>query len=360
MKVSANLFGINLLLIFYTLTGYSQKVGKYSNEFLNIGIGAKALSMANASTAITDDVTAGYWNPAGLVENPSKIQAGAMHAEYFAGISKFDYLGVLYKISDSTACAFSAIRFGVDDIPNTLDLRDKDGNIDYNRIKLFSVADYAFLFSYAKKTRIAGLHIGGNVKIIYRNQAEFAKAWGFGIDAGVQYQTGRWHFGITGKDLTSTFNVWSYNEEKLKVTYQTDSTQNIIPDNSLEITAPRLICGLGYKYNLNEKFSILAAFDADLTFDGKRNVILRSKIFNLDPHVGFEIGYIKMVYLRFGVGNIQRISDFSDKETFSLQPNLGLGIKIKNLEIDYALTNVGDKNLYSNIFSLKYNFLLKK
>jgi hypothetical protein len=42
-------------------------------------------------------------------------------------------------------------RFGVDDILNTTELIDSEGNIDYNRISLFSTADYGFTFSYARK-----------------------------------------------------------------------------------------------------------------------------------------------------------------------------------------------------------------
>ena len=43
------------------------------------------------------------------------------------------------------------IRFGVDDIMNTSNLIDNEGNVDYNRIELFSTADYAFLFSCKKR-----------------------------------------------------------------------------------------------------------------------------------------------------------------------------------------------------------------
>ena len=46
------------------------------------------------------------------------------------------------------------IRFGVDDIPNTLNLVDADGNVNYDRITYFSVADYALLLSLAKKSKL--------------------------------------------------------------------------------------------------------------------------------------------------------------------------------------------------------------
>ena len=40
---------------------------KYSNEFLNIGAGARGLAMGSAQVASVNDGTAGYWNPAGLL-----------------------------------------------------------------------------------------------------------------------------------------------------------------------------------------------------------------------------------------------------------------------------------------------------
>ena len=55
------------------------------------------------------------------------------------------------------------------------------------------------------------------------------------------------------------------------------------------------------------------------------------------------------------------ITDISDKRTFTVQPNIGLGLKIKSLSIDYALTDIGDNSvaLYSNIFSLKFDLFKK-
>ena len=88
-----------------------------------------------------------------------------MHAEYFAGIAKYDYGSFAIKIDENSAAALSVIRFGVDDIPNTTELIDNQGNIDYNRITSFSAADYGILFSYARKLpSIEGLRLGANVK----------------------------------------------------------------------------------------------------------------------------------------------------------------------------------------------------
>ncbi|PIZ06585.1 MAG: hypothetical protein COY57_01180, partial [Flavobacteriales bacterium CG_4_10_14_0_8_um_filter_32_5] len=140
--------------------------------------------MSNAQVSSVNDVTSGYWNPAGLMGLNSDFQVDLMHAEYFAGIAKYDYGAFATKIDSNSVFGISIIRFGVDGIPNTTQLIDADGNIDYDRIFSFSVADYAFLFSYARKsTKIKRLTYGANVKVIYRQVGNMAKAWGFGLDA---------------------------------------------------------------------------------------------------------------------------------------------------------------------------------
>ena len=54
-----------LLLILFSNRSMGQ-FAKYSNEFLNIGAGARGMSMGNAQVASVTDGTAGYWNPAAL------------------------------------------------------------------------------------------------------------------------------------------------------------------------------------------------------------------------------------------------------------------------------------------------------
>ena len=186
-----------------------------------------------------------------------------MHAELFAGISKFDYGTVATRLDSNRALAFSVIRFGTDDIPNTLDLIDATGVIDYSKLKSFSIADYAFLFSYALKTKVKGLNIGGSAKIIHRSVGDFGKAWGFGIDLGAQYKINKWNFGVMAKDVTSTFNAWSYNTDLLQEAFT--RTGNEIPKNSTEITLPKLILGAGYRFNFSSKVSGLLELNTDLT-----------------------------------------------------------------------------------------------
>ncbi|MBC7412118.1 MAG: PorV/PorQ family protein [Bacteroidia bacterium] len=336
-------------------TAFAQ-APKYSNEFLQIGVGARSLGMSGAQVASVNDVTSGYWNPAGLTGISNTPQLALMHAEYFAGIAKYDYGAFAKRIDSSSVLALSVVRFGVDNIPNTTELIDANGIIDYNRISSFSAADYAFIGSYARNLKVKGLSVGGSAKVVRRIIGKFANSWGFGIDAGLQYKRNQWQFGLTARDITTTFNAWNVTlDDKTKATFI--ATGNTIPTNSQEITLPRFLVGVARNIKLNKNFNLLAEINADITTDGKRNVVFKSNSLSLDPHAGVELNIYNLVYVRAGVGNITKQKDILQRTITTAQPNVGLGLKFRSICIDYAFTDIGNSStaIYSNIFSLKFD-----
>ena len=92
-----------------------------------------------------------------------------------------------------------------------------------------------------------------------------------------------------------------------------------------------------------------------------RNVLIKSDPVSIDPHWGFELGFNEFAFLRFGLGNLQQVTNFDHSKTTVVQPNIGLGIQLKSFAIDYALTNIGQNTgLLSNVFSLKIDINKKK
>jgi len=344
----------------------SAQFRKYSNEFLNIGAGARGLAMGSAQVASVNDGTSGYWNPAGLVGVTDNTQINLMHAEYFGGIGKYDYASVAFpSANNKRTFAVTGLRFAVDDIMNTLFLVEPDGTINYNNIQAFSSADYAFLLSFAQKlkeTSNRNIHFGVNAKIIHRSVGKFAKAWGFGIDAGVQVIQGKWKFGLTGRDITTTFNAWSFTftEREKEVLYLTN---NEIPVKSTEMTAPRLVLGVARDFQLGKKASLLAEANFDITFDGKRNTILSSNPVSADPKIGLELDISNVFFLRAGINNFQKaLADgdtLNQKKVWIYQPSAGAGFKINNLTIDYAFTNLANQSnpLFTHVFSLRFDMV---
>lgn len=320
---------------------------------MNIGVDAAALGMANAVTASTNDVNSGYWNPAGLMELEDS-QGALMHANYFANIAQYDYASFAKPIDDRSAWGISLIRFGVDDILNTTQLIDSEGNIDYNRINKFSTADYGVTFSYARSLQVPGWQYGVNAKVIRRVIGKFANSWGFGFDAGIQFERNDWKVGLMVRDITTTYNIWNIDEEEFEKISNSIPGENQDLPESTEITLPKAQLGVSRKFEYRYDYSLLTAFNLNLQF-AQTNDIISTSALSIDPALGFEFGYTDMVFLRAGVGNFQQVKQLDDSERIGFQPNIGVGFKYKGIQIDYALTDIGDQSiaLYSNIFSVK-------
>jgi hypothetical protein len=333
---------------------------KYSNEFLNIGVGGRALGMGKVQVGLAGDATAGYWNPAGLLDQKHKYDAVLMHSELFSGIVKNDYAAFSMPLDEQSALGVSLIRSGVDNIADTRNLVNEYGYIQYDKIRYFSVADYALLLSYARKIgTIEGLKAGANGKIIYRNVGAFAKAWGFGIDAGVQYDHGGWRLGLMARDITTTFTAWSINADEF---IGTASANDPVPTNSTEITLPRFVLGVGRTLKLPGQLTALVATDLEMTTDGKRNTVVSTSAVSIDPRAGVELGFKDLIFLRGGVGNFQKIQSFNGKEEWKAQPSLGVGVALSGLRLDMALSRLaiekleGQSQTNSIIVSLGYGF----
>lgn len=359
----------SILILFCFLLGisvYSQD-RKFVNEFLNIGAGARSHGMFGSMVANVDDATSGYWNPAGLSDMNSPFQVCAMHAEWFAGVANYDFISVAKQLDEAkrSAVGVSIIRMGIDNIPYTLNLIGPDGSVNYDNVYSFSAADYALLVNYARSVISPQISFGAGAKIIYRTIGTFANAWGFGLDAGMKYQMNRYTIGASAKDISTTFNAWTFNyTEEEKAVFA--STGNEIPVSSTEIALPRATIGLAIhsdRRRTDLTYKYLVELDLNFSTDGLASSVLSSNRFILAPTLGSEIAYKDLVFIRAGIGNIQRIINEvnGDSYTYNLQPNFGLGLALGRVKLDYALTNIGDLAtggaLYSHIFSLSLDII---
>lgn len=348
---------ITTICCFTALAVSGQTVRKYSNEFMNIGVDAAALGMSNAVTAQTADVNSGYWNPAGLLKLKDS-QLALMHSSYFANIANYDYVAFAKPLDAESAVGISLIRFGVDDILNTTQLIDEQGNINYDRISLFSAADYALTFSYARALPVQGLNYGVNAKVIRRVIGDFASSWGFGFDAGMQFEAkNNWKVGVMARDITTTFNAWAIDKKEFKKIQDAIPGKNQELPETTEITLPKLQIGASKLFNFNQDYTLLAAANLNVRFE-QNNDIISSSFASINPALGFEFAYVDMVYLRTGVGNFQNELQIDATEKLGFQPSFGVGFKYNGIQIDYAFTDIGDQSvaLYSNVFSLKLDF----
>ncbi len=356
-----------LVCVVFLMLMFSEQCGgqKFVNEFLQIGVGARAHGLSGSVVASTTDGASGYWNPAGLAHLESPLQLSVMHANWFGGIANYDYFSIARKSNGEKGLgvSFTLIRLGVDNIPNTLNLIGPDGSVNYDRVTNFSASDVAGLISLGRKLSGDKLSLGGSIKVIHRSVGPFGKAWGFGADVGLKYAVSpSLQFGLLARDVTTTFTAWSFQftEEEKRVFA---STGNVVPVSSTEIALPRLIAGLAWKGE-KKQVSWLAEINVNLSTDGTKSGVLSANRIFFSPSLGLEAGFYRRLHVRAGMGNIQSVLQPSVSRTsrWEFQPTVGLGLRLGRLRVDYALANVGSVSgvLISHIFSAALDFYPKK
>ena len=156
----------------------SKSVGTASADFLNLQIGARASAMGGAYTAISEEASAIYWNPAGLVQIP-KLSAIFMRAQYVENIS-YQYAAYAHRLSYDSVLAGSVM---LNDI-GTIDHTDRDGA----KLGTFSPRDQVFTLSYSKaiiefSDKDMDVSMGVSAKYIKSTILESAKS--YAVDLGI-------------------------------------------------------------------------------------------------------------------------------------------------------------------------------
>ncbi len=293
-----------LLMLQSTMAGGFKK---YAGEFLAIGAGSRLSAMGGAGLSMVNDVTAGYWNPAGLIK-ASGFQIQFTHGKQFISSIQHDFIGLSHPLNDNTTMGLSLIYFTVNGIKDSRQaFNEAENKIDYSKIKTFNTGDYNVFVSLAQRHG-KRLNLGVSVKMIYRD-FHVENAFGLGFDFGLQYQLLRnLNIGAVLRDLTSTMIVW------------TNGTKEFIPP-SLRLGASYLLAwqSLGLE--------LLPAVDFQVLMENRRF----ASQFNLGPisvdsFWGMEIKYHHLISLRVGLDDLQRF-------------NTGIGLVIPKISFDYAFTN---------------------
>lgn len=310
-------------------------VGKYAGEFLALGAGGRSLGMGGAAVAVAGDVTAGYWNPAGLsrIDYP---QAILMHEEQFGGLANYDYAAFAIPYGATTSLGLSIIRYGVDDIPDTraagltssgavtYDITQFD-RTDPDRVTYFNAADWAFLFTYAR-TSSDDFSYGGNLKLIRCDLGDY-NATGIGVDVGFLYRV---HPNITLganlQDITTTMLAWNTGRKEL-------------------ITPTVKLGGACFFDALAGRFT--PAFDFDIRFENRQYAsMMHVGRMSIDVHSGLEYKFRNIVALRVGY-------------TDTKQPTIGAGIHLPKLNIDYSFAKFDKENELGNTHRISLMFTLE-
>jgi Uncharacterised protein family (UPF0164) len=300
----------SILLIAFQVEAQTA-VANYAGEFLAIGVGGRALGMGDAYVAVANDVSAGYYNPAGLV-NLNYPQVALMHEERFGSLVNYDYAAVAIPYGTDMSLGLSIIRLGVDGIPDTRNaLYDANGDgvlnilndqLDYSKITEFSDQDWAIFLSFAKRLSDK-FSYGVSVKVIREVLAEYG-ATGIGFDVGAQYKAmDNLMLGVNIQDVTTTLVAWS--------------------TGTNELISPTVKIGGAYSF----KFlggTFMPAVDIDIRFEGRQYAAnFHLGPISYDRNLGLEYNFRNIFMIRAGYNEVNQFT-------------IGAGVKLPKLNIDYS------------------------
>jgi len=317
---------ILLTLVVLSLAGPARAT-KYAGAFMENGGGARALGMGGAFTAVADDPSTTFWNPAGLATMSEK-EILLMHSERFGDLIDRDFVSYTQPVSwnilggTSSDIGLSVIRLGVNNIPFTEHLTDQldtnnDGTVDENEIvglldlqddiEYKSDQEFALMFSYGEL--VGSWQMGASVKFVRQSIGKYSS---MGVGADIAFLRPQiWRqldFGIKFQDLTTTYLSWSTGRN--------------------ELITPAVVPGLAWRQPLpdwNMDFTLAGSLESRFENRGEADQI-HSGAFSANAHLGLEVGFSRKVFLRGGYD-----SGFSAGNLTA-----GVGFRINPLTVDYA------------------------
>jgi len=298
-----------------------QRAGISTAQFLKIGVGGRASAMGDAFIAVANDVSALYWNPAGLSQF-SENQIIFSHNKWIVDINH-DFLGAVYHLDNDNTFGIAFTALSMDKMKVTTEF-SPFGTGEY-----YGFSDIAIAISYSRKMT-EQFSFGGTIKYM-EETLDKLKMRGFMIDLGTYYWTGlgSTRFAVT---VSNFGNDLAPDGEVVLVGNRTKSEwQSFSPPTMFKI-------GFAFEPYEDEINRITASIQLNHPNDNSENFV-----------IGAEYSYDKMFYLRSGYKvNV-------DEQNYSFGAGVSLPISIANVSVDYSFSNftrLGSVHRFSLILGL--------
>jgi long-subunit fatty acid transport protein len=286
----------------------SQRAGTSSLQFLKIGVGARATGMGESFVAVANDISALYWNPAGLMQFP-EVGAHFSHSEWLVDL-KHEYFGGVYRLGKHNAFGISVTSLHTEAMQKTTEFQP-EGTGEY-----FKYGDLALGLAYARRLTDQ-FSFGISFKYVEETLAEL-KMRGVMFDLGTYYWTG-------------------LSNSRFAVTISNFGPQ-VKPDGSVNITGGRTLSEF-------QSFPPPTLFRIGFAIDPVDNAVnkLTTTIQLNHPNdnseninLGAEYSYKDFLFIRGGYKfNV-------DSEDFTAGIGLKLPVYITKTSVDYSIANFKD------------------
>ncbi|MBI3012367.1 MAG: PorV/PorQ family protein [Elusimicrobia bacterium] len=281
---------------------FSEKdAGTRTAQFLKLPVGARAIGMGEAYTAVADDANAIFYNVAGLARLDKK--SGEYMFSKYVEETSYHWVGYAMPISESLGSAGIGFQyFSAGDLDET--------NLTANKVGTFSPSDLAINLSYAKKWK--EFPLGATLKIINSKIKESATT--VAIDLGAQHMglmNGKVDVGFAIQNLGGGLKFESESSKlplliKLGSAYK--ASENWVAALDLifpEDNSAQLALGTDYKYQVQEGMTL----SGRLGYNSRSRKVEGFNGVTIGLGFGFQMATLDYAWMPLGdLGSTHRVS----------------------------------------------------